>query len=69
MQKSDVLTFQECRQHLRVSELVMRKLVKSGVLKAVRVGHQWRIARVHVEEFLKIKERETTQNQGQASAA
>lgn len=60
-----ILTFQEVRRELRISELVMRNLLKSGSLKAARIGRQWRIARQNLDEFLKIKER--SRNDGNKS--
>jgi excisionase family DNA binding protein len=45
-------TVEEVAKMLRVSEATVRRLIKSGQLKAVSVGNQFRISQEDLDEFL-----------------
>jgi excisionase family DNA binding protein len=46
------LTVGEVARHLRVSNMTVYRLVKSGQLSAVRVGRGYRVRRSDVERYL-----------------
>ena len=48
-----MLTLKQVADRLNVSESTVRKLVKSGQLKAVRVGVQIRITEESLEEYIR----------------
>jgi excisionase family DNA binding protein len=47
-----MLTVQEIAQRLRVEHKTVRSLIKSGKLKAVRLGRSLRIREADYEQFL-----------------
>ena len=49
-----VLTVEDVAGILGTSEEVVRKQLRQGRLHGVRVGKEWRIARVELERYLKI---------------
>jgi len=49
-----VLTVEEVAGILGISEEVVRKQLRQGRLHGVRVGKEWRIAKVELERYLKI---------------
>ena len=50
-----MLTVQEIAQRLRVEHKTVRSLIKSGKLKAVRLGRSLRIREADYEQFLEEK--------------
>lgn len=46
------LTVGEVARHLRVSNMTVYRLVKSGQLAAVRIGRSYRVRRNDVERYL-----------------
>ena len=49
---STLLTVAEVAAAMRVSNMTVYRLIKTGDLGAVRVGHSYRIRRADVERFL-----------------
>jgi excisionase family DNA binding protein len=48
-----VMTLEEAADFLKVSETTVYQLVRSGELKARKVGREWRILKSQLVEFLK----------------
>jgi excisionase family DNA binding protein len=48
----EYLTPRQIAQMLQVRELTVRLWIRRGLLKGVRVGRQWRVTRVALEQFL-----------------
>ena len=48
----DTLTPEEAAAYLRVNAQTMYRLLRSGQLPGVKVGRQWRIRRVALEQYL-----------------
>jgi excisionase family DNA binding protein len=48
----DIYSLREVAQQLRISEPTARDLLRSGQLRSVRVGSQWRVTDQAVREFL-----------------
>jgi len=49
---SSLLTVAEVAAHMRVSNMTVYRLIKSGELAAVRVGHNYRIREAELERYL-----------------
>ena len=49
---SSLLTVAEVAAHMRVSNMTVYRLIKSGDLAAVRVGHNYRIREAELERYL-----------------
>ena len=47
-----LLTVQEAAELLKTSKQQVRKMIRSGVLPAVRVGREWRISSTSLENYL-----------------
>lgn len=54
-QEDVVYTIQEIAKLLKVSDQVVRDLVKNGELRSKRVGRQYRITREMLDEYLSSK--------------
>jgi len=52
MLRKPLLTLQETADLLKLSEATTRGLIKSGDVRAIRIGREWRIAVRDLEEFL-----------------
>ena len=50
---SDLLTFDEAKAALKVRRTKMYELLRTGQLKALKVGKLWRIERTSIQEYLK----------------
>lgn len=50
---NEVLTVEEVAAKLRVSEPVVRKLLRQGRLKGCKVGKEWRILESTLEAYLR----------------
>ena len=48
----ELLTVQEAAELLKTSRQQIRKMIRSGLLPAVRIGREWRIAAEYLETFL-----------------
>jgi excisionase family DNA binding protein len=46
------LTVAEVATHMRVSGMTIYRLIRSGELRAVRVGHSYRVPREALDEYL-----------------
>lgn len=49
----ELLTIQEVAQMMRVSSITIRRHIKEGELKAVRVGRRVRVKKASVDRFIK----------------
>ena len=49
---NEVYTPQETQKILRISDSTFRRLIRSGVLKAAKIGGQYRILGHHILEIL-----------------
>lgn len=49
---SSLLTVAEVAAHMRVSNMTVYRLIKTGELAAVRVGHSYRIREAELERYL-----------------
>jgi excisionase family DNA binding protein len=49
----DLLTPPEVLDYLRITTRTLYRLIKAGTVPAVRVGHQWRVRRTDLEEWLR----------------
>lgn len=50
-----VMTLEDAATFLKVSETTVYQLVRSGELKARKVGREWRILKSQLVEFLKLE--------------
>ncbi len=51
-------TAEEIASNLKVHPATVRRWLRDGKLRAVKVGHLWRVTEDHLKEFLKVEERE-----------
>ena len=51
----DIVTIKQLAEFLQVSDLTVKRAIKSGSLKAFKVGRDWRVEREKVIEWLKVK--------------
>lgn len=49
---SDFLTVSEVARLMRVSDMTVYRLIKSGALKAVQVGRRYRVRQSDVHQYL-----------------
>ena len=47
-----VLTVEEAAEMLKTSKQQIRKMIRDGVLPAVKVGREWRISFEYLEDFM-----------------
>ena len=47
-----LLTVQETAKLLKTSKQQIRKMIRSGLIPAVRIGREWRISEKYLEQFL-----------------
>lgn len=55
-----LLTIREVAEKLRLSAQTIYKMLKSGDLKGVRVGKQWRFMENDIDEWLRSRSQSTT---------
>jgi len=48
----ELLTVQEAAELLKTSRQQIRKMVRSGLLPAMKIGREWRISAEYLREFL-----------------
>lgn len=48
----DLLTVKETADLLKTSRQQIRKMIRSGLIPAIRVGREWRIDETYLREFL-----------------
>ena len=49
---NDILTLKQCREILRIGKNLMLYLVHNEEIPAFRVGSQWRVKRVDLNQFI-----------------
>ena len=47
-----LLTVQETAELLKTSKQQIRKMIRGGLIPAVRIGREWRISAEYLEQFL-----------------
>lgn len=52
----DIVTVKQLAEFLQVSDLTIKRAIKSGKLEAFKVGRDWRIEREKAIEWLKVNE-------------
>jgi excisionase family DNA binding protein len=52
LQGDELLTVAEVAAYLKLSRRTAWRWCKSGQLRAVKVGHQWRVARSNLDNFI-----------------
>jgi excisionase family DNA binding protein len=60
---SDYLTTEEAAAEIRMSADYVARQCKAGVVKATKVGREWRIHRTALDAFMGIKEAPATRPQ------
>jgi len=50
-----VYKFKEVQDILRITKPTLLKIIKSGDLKGVQVGRQWRITEIDFNEYMGVK--------------
>lgn len=58
-QTDELLTIAEVATYLKLSRRTAWRWCKSGHLPAIKVGHQWRIAKSDLENFIRYRGRLT----------
>ena len=48
-----IMTFNECRELLKVGKNTMLELIHSGQIDAFKIGNRWKITKEAVIEYLK----------------
>jgi excisionase family DNA binding protein len=51
-QKSEVLTVQEACNRLKLNEVTIRRMLKDGRLRGIKMGRRWRVYEDSVEALL-----------------
>lgn len=54
--QSDVFTFDETKQYLKVSDSTLYRLVQARKIPASKVGRSWRFRKECIDEWLKKQE-------------
>ena len=49
----EIMTFNECKDILKVGKNTLLDLIHNGELGAFKVGNRWKITRESVEEFVR----------------
>lgn len=49
---TELLTVQETADLLKTSRQQIRKMIREGLIPAVRIGREWRISAEYLEQFL-----------------
>ena len=52
----DIVTVKQLAEFLQVSDITIKRAIKSGKLEAFKVGRDWRIEREKAIEWLKANE-------------
>ena len=52
MGMSELLTIQEIAMLLKVSRQHVRKMIRAGLLPAVKIGREWRVEKDYLKNFL-----------------
>lgn len=51
----DILTFNECKNLLKVGKNTLLDLLHSGQIEAFRIGNRWKISKSAVIEYIKFQ--------------
>ena len=51
----EIMTFNECKDILKVGKNTLLDLIHNGDLDAFKVGNRWKITRESVEEFIRYR--------------
>ena len=51
----DILTFNECKNLLKVGKNTLLDLLHSGQIEAFRIGNRWKIPKSAVIEYIKFR--------------
>ena len=51
----EIMTFNECKDILKVGKNTLLDLIHNGELDAFKVGNRWKITRESVEEFIRYR--------------
>ena len=49
----EIMTFNECKEILKVGKNTLLDLIHNGEIDAFKVGNRWKITRESVEEFVR----------------
>ena len=49
----EIMTFNECKEILKIGKNTLLDLIHNGELDAFKVGNRWKITRESVEEFVR----------------
>ena len=49
----EIMTFNECKDILKVGKNTLLDLIHNGEIDAFKVGNRWKITRESVEEFIR----------------
>ena len=49
----EIMTFNECKEILKIGKNTLLDLIHNGELEAFKVGNRWKITRESVEEFVR----------------
>ena len=52
MELMDLFTVREVAVYLKTSRQQVRKMIRSGLLPAVRIGREWRVDPHYLQDFL-----------------
>jgi excisionase family DNA binding protein len=52
----DILTLKEGAQYLKVSQQVLRHLIRTNQIPAKRVGRQWRLLKQSLDKYIQAEE-------------
>ena len=47
-----LLTVQETAELLKTSKQQIRKMIRNGLIPAMRIGREWRVSTEYLEQFL-----------------
>ena len=51
----EIMTFNECKDILKIGKNTLLDLIHNGELDAFKVGNRWKITRESVEEFIRYR--------------
>ena len=69
MLRKEILTPEEAAGYLRVHPQTVYRRLRAGTLPGAKVGDQWRLRKVDLDEFLKGRTRESVFDEEPLSAA
>ena len=51
----EIMTFNECKEILKIGKNTLLDLIHNGELDAFKVGNRWKITKESVEEFIRYR--------------